>query len=276
VANVRIGLNAGIFPGGPGPIEAVRLARAAGADGLELNVGEKGPLSLETPEAELRAIRRAAEEAGVELPSIHCGLHWRYTLSDPDEAVRRRGLEVLGRTLEIGAVLGCRVLLVVPGVVKPEVPYADAYARAQEGVAALARRAEALGLRLGVENVWNRLLLSPLEMARFLDEIGSPAVGAYFDVGNILLYGYPQHWIATLGRRIVAVHFKDYRLDVPGGGGFVYLLQGDVPWAACMAALRAVGYDGYVTAELPPYRHLPERTAADTVAAMRAILALGA
>jgi len=93
-------------------------------------------------------------------------------------------------------------------------------------------------------------------------------------VGNILAYGHPEHWSATLGPRLVAVHFKDYRTDVPGGGGFVHLLQGDVPWKAVVSGLRAVGYDGYVTAELPPYRHLPERTAKDTVAAMTAILEL--
>lgn len=269
---MKIGLNAGIFPGGPSPAESCRLAAAAGAAGCELNLGEAGAFSLETSASDLAAIRRAAEEAGVELPSIHCGLHWKYTLTDPDSAVRAKGVAVLSRTLEVGAELGCRVLLVVPGVVRPDVPYAEAYARAQEGVSALARRAEALGLAIGVENVWNRFLLSPLEMARFIDEIGSPAVGAYFDVGNILLYGYPQHWIATLGSRIRAVHFKDYRTDVPGGGGFVYLLQGDVPWKSCMAELRRTGYDGYVTAELGPYRHFGERTAADTVAAMRVIL----
>ena len=271
---MKVGLNAGIFPGGPGAADAIRLAGTAGADGCELNIAESGPLSLESSPGELASVRAAAAAVGVELPSLHCGLHWKYTLTDPDAAVRQKGVAVLTRTLEIGAALGCRVLLVVPGVVRPDVRYADAYGRALEGCRRLAARASELGLRIGIENVWNRFLLSPLEMARFIDDLGSPAAGAYFDVGNILAYGYPQDWIATLGRRILAVHFKDYRSDVPGGGGFVHLLQGDVAWKACMAELRAAGYDGYVTAELPPYRHLPERTAADTVAAMRAILSL--
>ena len=271
---MRIGLNAGIFPGGPGPVEAVRAAAAAGADGCELNVGESGPLSLQTSAADLQAVRRAAADAGVDLPSLHCGLHWKYPLSDPDPAVRARGLAALRRTVDIGAELGCGVLLVVPGVVTSAVSYRDAYGRAQEGCAELAQHAAGAGLRIGIENVWNRFLLSPLEMARFIDDLPGAAAGAYFDVGNILAYGYPQQWIAELGRRLVAVHFKDYRSDVPGGGVFVHLLQGDVPWKACMEELRRAGYDGYVTAELPPYRHLPERAAPDTVAAMRAILAL--
>ncbi len=270
---MKVGLNAGIFPGGPTAAEAVRLAAQAGADGLELNVSEQGAFSLESTTADIRAVAAAAHAAAVELPSLHCGLHWKYPLTDPDAEVRARGIRALSRSLEIGAELGCRVLLVVPGVVRPDVRYADALERARASCGELAAYAQRLGLRVGIENVWNRFLLSPVEMAGFIDSLGSDAA-AYFDVGNILLYGYPQDWIATLGRRIAAVHFKDYRVDVPGGGGFVHLLHGDVPWAACMAELRRQGYDGYVTAELPPYRHLPDRTAAETVAAMRAILAL--
>jgi hexulose-6-phosphate isomerase len=271
---VLIGLNAGIF-GRATVEEALQRTAEAGADGCELNIGETGPFSLESSAEDLHAVRTAAAARGVRLPSVHCGLHWRYPLSAPDAETRSRGLGALERSLEIGAELGAGVLLVVPGVVTPQVRYADAYARSQDAVGQLARRAESLGMRIGVENVWNRFLLSPLEMARFIDEIGSAAVGAYFDVGNILAYGYPQDWIATLGQRIVAVHFKDYRSDVPGGGGFVALLEGDVPWAECMAGLRSVGYDGFVTAELPPYRHLPSRAAPDTVGAMRAIIAMG-
>ncbi len=271
---MRIGLNAGIFPPCSADV-ALEWTAAAGADACELNVAESGPFSLDTPPDRLRALRRAAAEHGVVLPSLHCGLHWKYPLSAPDADVRGRGIAALERTLEIGAELGAGVLLVVPGVVTPQVRYAEAYARAQEGVAALGRRAATLGMRIGIENVWNRFLLSPLEMARFLDEIGSAAVGAYFDVGNVLAWGYPQDWIATLAGRILAVHFKDYRTDVPGMGGFVGLLQGDVPWAECVQGLRAVGYDGFVTAELPPFRHLPERAAPAAVAAMRAILEMG-
>ena len=270
---MRVAVNLGIFPRSVGLGRALELAGEAGCDGVEVNIAETGPLSLESPAQELQEVARAARQAGLDIPSVHCGLHWRYTLTDPDPAVRQKGLDVLSRSLEIGAALGARVLLVVPGVVTADVSYADAYRRAQEGVARLADKAAQLGLQIGVENVWNKFLLSPLEMRRFIEEIGSPAVGAYFDVGNILAYGFPHHWIEVLAEKIVAVHFKDYRTDVPGGGGFVYLRQGDVPWAAVVASLRRVGYDGYVTAELPPYRYQGERAVFDTVRAMREILA---
>ncbi|HEX6972066.1 MAG TPA: sugar phosphate isomerase/epimerase family protein, partial [Limnochordia bacterium] len=222
---------------------------------------------------DIAAIAQEARRVGIDIPSVHCGLHWKYTLTDNDAETRSRGLAVLERSLEIGAALGARVLLVVPGVVNAQVSYADAYRRALDGIGRLAKKAEATGVRIGVENVWNRFLLSPLEMRRFIDEVNSPWVGCYFDVGNVLAYGYPQHWIEVLAEKILAVHFKDYRTDVPGGGGFVYLRQGDVPWRAVMESLSKVKYDGYVTAELPPYRYQGDRTVFDTVRAMREILA---
>ncbi len=269
---MKIGLNSEIFPREMSPTDAVRHAAAVGAQGYELVLQDKGArLSLDSEPTAFTELKRAADDVGVEIPSVCCSTHWTLPLTDPDPEVREAGIAALVRAMEIGSVLGARVLLVVPGVVKAEVTYATAYQRAAEGVARLAAHAQALGMRIGVENVWNKFLLSPLEMARFIDEIGSPAVGAYFDVGNVLTYGYPQHWIETLGQRIVAVHVKDYRNNVPGFGGFVHLLQGDVPWAAVRGGLDTVGYDGYVTAELSPYRFHPVEAALDTVRAMRLV-----
>lgn len=271
---MKIGVNAGLIPG-VGSLRALAIAKEAGCDGLELNIAEAGELSLESTPQDIAAIAAEARRIGIEIPSVHCGLHWKYTLTDNDAEVRARGLSTLDRSLEIGAELGAKVLLVVPGVVNPQVSYADAFRRALDGIQRLAKKADGTGVRIGVENVWNKFLLSPLEMRRFIDEINSPWVGAYFDVGNILAYGFPQHWIEVLAEKIFAVHFKDYRTDVPGGGGFVYLRQGDVPWKAVVEALGKVKYDWYVTAELPPYRYQGDRAVFDTVRAMREILNAG-
>lgn len=273
---MKLAVNLSLFPGDVPLKERLRLSAEAGCDGVEINIEGEGELSLEASDSQLEAVRKEAADLGLEIPSVHCGLHWKYTLTDPDPAVRQKGIDVLQRSLEIGAALGARVLLVVPGVVNRQVSYTDAYQRALEGVRKLAEKAASTGVAIGVENVWNKFLLSPLEMRRFIEECESEWVGAYFDVGNILAYGYPHHWIEVLHEKIRAVHVKDYRLDVPGFGGFVYLGQGDVPWKLVQDALAKIGYDGYITAELPPYRYGGTETVFDVVTSMRRVMGLSA
>ena len=41
---------------------------------------------------------------------------------------------------------------------------------------------------------------------------------AYFDVGNVVITGYPQDWIRTLGKRIVKLHIKDFKFAKRAGG----------------------------------------------------------
>src|SRR5437868_13437599 len=66
-------------------------------------------------------------------------------------------------------------------------------------------------------------------MAKYIDEFQSPWIKAWFDVGNVVLYGYPQDWIHTLGRRIVKVHLKDFKRK-EDGYAWVNLGDGDVDW----------------------------------------------
>ena len=137
----------------------------------------------------------------------------------------------------------------------------------------MAPYAAARGVVIGIENIWNKFLLSPLEMRDYIDEIASPWVGVFLDVGNMLAFGYPQHWIRILGRRIRKIHFKDYRRGMPGLAGFVDLLAGDVDWAAVTDALEEIGYAGWVNAEMcPTYRHYPDQMIRKTSAAMDRIL----
>ena len=112
-----------------------------------------------------------------------------------------------------------------------------------------------------------------MEMARFIDEVGSDYVGSYFDVGNVLFSGYPEHWIKILNKRIKKVHFKDYRRAAGDLHGFVDLLAGEVNWPNVMAELEKISYDGWVTAEmLPPYTHYPEAILYNTSYSMDKIL----
>ena len=255
---MKIGINRWTMPPDWSLAECFAAAKRAGFDSIEINIAEEGELALTSTEAEIRGIRDSAREAGVTLSSLSSGLGWKYPLTANDPDQRRRGREVLRAALQAARWLGVDAVLCVPGVVSTEVRYDVAYERAQTALRELAPEAEAQGVFIGVENVWNKFLLSPLEMARFVDEIASPSVGVYFDVGNVLVYGYPQHWIGILGPRIKKVHVKDFQTEVGNIRAFANPLQGDVPWASVRAALNGIGYDGFVTAEVSGYPAAPE------------------
>jgi len=245
------------FTGRRSIVETMRLAREAGFGGIELAVSADGELTPDAPAAECRRLAREAKALGVRVGSVATGLFWGANPASADKAVRARALEIGRKSLAVTAALGVRHLLVLPGHVdvffdpKAEVvPYDACYRRALAFCRALARTAEKNGVTACVENVWNKFLLSPLEFKRFLREVGSRRVAAYFDVGNVWQYGYPQHWIRILGRAIRRVHVKDFRRAVGTADGFCQLLEGDVPLKESLALLARLGYKGPVTAEV--------------------------
>ncbi len=259
--------------------ENLKLARDAGFDGVELALNETGEFSLDSTKEEILAIKEYGENLGLEFYSVASGLYWtyNYTSANPDNVNKAK--EITKKQLEVASWLGCDTILVVPGAVEVAfdrgevVEYDVAYERALSALRELAPYAEKLGVSIGVENVWNEFLLSPLEMARFIDEVGSDFVGSYFDVGNVLYIGHPEHWVKILGKRIKKVHFKDYRRAAGDLYGFVDLLSGEVNWPAVMAKLAEIGYDNWVTAEmLPPYTHYPEAILYNTSTAMDYII----
>jgi L-ribulose-5-phosphate 3-epimerase len=272
------------FPGGLAnayPIDdAIESAREHGFDGLELCVGDSGVLTLDATEGQCRGIAEAARAKGIALPSVCSGLYWSRALGDSDPSARRQAEDDVRKMLQIAAWLGAQTLLVIPGAVdvfflpdRPAQRYDEVWKNAVEGLRRLAPEAERLGVRIGLENVWNKFLLSPIEMAHFLEECGSEWVGSYLDVGNVLPFGFPEQWIRILGKRIVGVHFKDFRRSVGTVDGFVDLLEGDVNWPEVVAALRDVGYDGHVAAEMiPVYAHYPMRRISAASHAMDSIL----
>jgi len=245
------------FPEGTPLEEAMKQAKAVGFDGIELALAESGELSLTTGIFEAKRLRLFADKIGLEIASLASGLGWKYSLLSNNQAEVKRAKEVHQRALRLAQVMDVDVILSVPGTVKPEIPYEVAYQRGVEAYRQLAPAAEMYGTRIGVEIVWNKFLYSPTEFARFLDDIGHPFVGAYFDVGNVLVFGYPQHWIRILNKRILKVHVKDFRTSVGNLSGFTTLLHGDVPWPAVMKALRAIRYNGFLTAEVGPSEEVP-------------------
>lgn len=277
---MRKGINIWSFRDGTKISEAIRLAQTAGFDGIELALNETGELSLESNAKELTDIREQLDAAGLELAGLATGLYWSYSMTSEQSSVRAKATDICKRQIETAAALGADAILVIPGAVGVDfipdcevVDYDKAFDRALEAIASLAPEAASAGVAIGIENVWNKFLLSPLEMRGFIDAVGSEAVGAYFDVGNTVLTGYPDQWIRILGKRIKKVHFKDYRRAAGGLHGFVDLLAGDVDYPAVVKALESIGYDGYVTAEMiPPYTHHSEQIIFNTSGAMDAIL----
>lgn len=272
---MKIGINHWTFPTDLTLRQSFALARRVGCDTIEVNLAQDGELSLSTSEADVRAIARAATEEGVEISSLSTGLYWDTSPSSNDPAVRARSGEILERQLRVAGWLRVDTALVVPGAVSAEVSYDAAYDRARELVARAIPVARETGVGIGIENVWNKFLLSPLEMRDFVDSFGDPLVGVYFDAGNILAYGYPQHWIRILGHRIRKVHVKDYDDQYPGMGGFRNLLQGSVPWTEVRAALREIGYDGPITAEVSGYPAFPELGLRHIAECLRAVFGDG-
>ncbi|MBA3481986.1 MAG: sugar phosphate isomerase/epimerase [Pirellulales bacterium] len=254
-------------------------AREAGFQAIELGIAETGVLTVASSQADCERIRREVESAGLRMESLASGMTWACSPSHPDAAVRRRAIALNDAALQRAAWLGCTSLLFIPGAVSipwdpsyPFVHYEQAVTWAREATQTLAATAKRLGVELCIENVWNGMFYSPLEFRDFIDSIGSPAVGAYFDVGNCMgQHQYPPHWIEILGLRIKRVHLKDFKRSIGTLDGFCDLLQGDQPWAETMAALRAIGYDRTLTAEMIPFA--PGRVA-KTGEAMRRIVRL--
>ena len=194
-------------------------------------------------------IKKAADSAGIRIDSVMNMDHWKYPLSSSDRAAVEKSLAGMRTSLHNAKLWRADVVLLVPAVVDAKTSYRDAWARSQKEIRTLIPLAEELKVVIGIEEVWNKFLLSPLEMSKYIDEFQSPWIKAWFDVGNVVLYGYPQDWIHTLGRRIVKVHLKDFKRK-EDGYAWVNLGDGDVDWGAVRQAFADVGYSGSVIAEL--------------------------
>jgi len=203
----------------------------------------------EPDQGKAEEMKRAADAANLRIDSVMNVDHWQYPLSSSDPAVVEKSLSGMRTSLQNAKLWGSDTVLLVPAVVNSQTSYRDAWTRSQAQIRKLLPLAEQLRVVIAIEEVWNKFLLSPLEMAQYIDEFHSSWIQAWFDVGNVVLYGYPQDWIRTLGKRTVKVHLKDFKRN-EGGYAWVNLGDGDVDWPAVRAALTAVGYAGSLIAEL--------------------------
>jgi L-ribulose-5-phosphate 3-epimerase len=228
-------------------LEKFRLLRKLGFEGVDM----PAPSDLRADE-----VVAARDATGLVIHGVVDSAHWGSPLSDPDPKVRAAGREALEQALRDCKLYGGTTVLLVPAVVSQQVAYEDAWERSRREIAGVLALAQDVGVRIAIENVWNNFLLSPLEAARYVDQFESPWIGWYFDVGNVVRYGWPEQWVRILGKRILKLDIKEYsrkKADEQGTwkGFEVELGEGDCNWPAVRAALRAVGYEGWATAEVP-------------------------
>ena len=224
-----------------------QLLKDLGYDGVEM----ESPNDLDRDE-----VIAARDSVGLPIHGVVDSVHWEKTLSDPDPAVRKAGVDGLKTAIQDSHAYGGSTVLLVPAVVNKQVSYADAYSRSQMEVRKVLPMATEYGIKIAFENVWNRFLLSPLECARYVDEFESDHVGWYFDVGNVVTYGWPEHWIRILGSRILKLDIKEYsrakgESEGPFAGFEVPLGEGDCDWTSVYEALTEIGFEGWATAEVP-------------------------
>jgi len=243
-----------IFPPGISYAECFTRAKSAGFDGVEIQLGRD--LTIESTADQVKRIGDAARKAKVAVASLWGSATLRASpLNSPDPAVRARGVQVIRKMIEFAGYLDCGALLLVPARIGTgaqfEVGYEVTWERCTSELKKILPDAERAKVLLTPENVWNKFLVSPLEMRQFIDQFQSPWVQAHFDVGNVMQFGYPEDWIATLERRIKRVHVKDYKLSTRDEQGrFVELLAGDVNWKEVMTALGKTGYAGFLSPEI--------------------------
>jgi L-ribulose-5-phosphate 3-epimerase len=238
---IKKGLVYSMLPGDLSPADRCQMARDAGFDVVQAST---------TPDEDAaESINSAADKAGIRIDSVMNMDHWRYPLSSSNPEVVEKSLAGMRTSLRNAKLWGADTVLLVPAVVNPETSYRDAWTRSQNQIRKLIPLAAELEVRIAIEEVWNRFLLSPIEMASYIRDFHSPWIKAWFDVGNVLLYGYPQDWIRTLGKSIVNLHVKDFKRR-EDGYAWVNLGDGDADWPQVRQALAEIGYSGSAIAEL--------------------------
>jgi L-ribulose-5-phosphate 3-epimerase len=224
--------------------ERFAIGRDAGFEAVEMQTV--------TDDAQAAEAKEASQKTGLKIHSVMNSDHWRFPISSSDPEVVTKSVKGMETSLKNAVLWGADAVLLVPAVVDANTSYRDAWTRSQQVIRErLLPMARDMKVVIAVEEVWNKFLLSPLEFARYVDEFESPWVRAYFDVGNVVLYGFPQDWVRTLGSRIVKVHLKDFKMDRKSSQySWTNLGEGDIDWPQVRKAFGEIGYGGYVTTEI--------------------------
>lgn len=261
----------GGFEGKKEPRKAIDDAADMGLDGIELTFGESVPENISKEDC--KAIKNYAEDKGIGLRTMASGFYWGCSVASPDKAERDKAMEFSEKYIHTAALLGVETILFIPGAVdvawddsRPVIPYGEVWDNASRALNKLAPLAEKSGVNIGIENVWNKFLISPMEMKMFIEQFDSPRIGSYLDLGNTLINGYPEHWITLLGKYIKAIHVKNFKRSDCGGvlhGFGESLTEGDLNYDNIKSALKSINYSGPLTVEMIPFSRLPDMVLPD-------------
>lgn len=240
---------------------ALSQTKSNGFDALELSVSNEGVINTNTSKTECKTIRQQIDDSGVFVDSIATGMSWGISPTSDDEVVRKNSIRLHQEALKVASYLECKALLFVPGVVKSPISseivrYDRALDRLRDAINQLLPIAEDLDVDLCMENVWNGLFYSPIELRNFVDSFNSDKLGVYLDIGNLIGYQqYPPHWIELLNSRIKRVQIKDFQenFDWTGSFSFCDIGTGDVPWKETIEALKSINYQNTIIAEMLPW-----------------------
>ena len=238
--------------------ETLELCQDAGYEAIELVFGQGKDPDVEMSDDEVRAVRSKCDEAGVEVGSSIAWYEDRGNYLSLDGKQRGAARRCLHRSIDIANLLGVDAVLLHPGQLAADSTYEAVWDVFLQEMKETGGYAEGKGVTVGIENVWNKFLLSSREMAEFVDAVGSDRIGAYLDTANMMAYGFPEHWVRGLGKRISRVHFKDFNRKEHR---FVDLMDGDTDWPREMSELRGIGYDHPVIHEVGGDREAQIETA---------------
>jgi hexulose-6-phosphate isomerase len=220
-------------------LDRFKLAVDVGFEGIEAQ-------TVADPK-EADQIKEASEKAKIGIHSVMNMGHWEWPFSSPNPDDVKKGTERMEISLRNAKLWGADTVLLVPAVVRPDTTIPQAWRRSQPHIRKLLPLARELGVTIAIEPVWNKFLLTPYDTAKYVDEFKSQWVKAYFDVGNVVMYGFPQEWIRALGKRIVKFHLKDFKYETRQ---WVPLREGSIDWKEIRKAIGEIGFSGYLTVEL--------------------------
>lgn len=263
-----------LIPKGMSLEDGLRLVKRAGFDGIEMWLGGQPWFEMSASDADLHALAGKIRDAGLQVSDVANTLDWSENVSDRDPRKREAAFRHIERQIVAAQIFGSDAILVVAGIVTEDNPYNEVYGRCVDAMKQLGAKAAAARVKIGVENCCaeQRFLLSPREFGTFLNDVNSPSVGIHLDTGNIHDGGFAEQWIEMLGPRITCMHVKDtLRHRGRCGHETVYpgIFLGDNNWPLIRNAMRKVGYDRWIVAEIEDrYRFAPDQQFLNTAAVM--------